>query len=143
MDRSRAAVLPQPRRQAADRIRGGREGEHPRADDRVVGSARAPAGSMTMADMTAIPHPTVLPKLSRRAVFWLAAAAIWTLFPILSALQAASYSSYVGEAVQWRELLPIRLADWYTCAIFTPLFFWLVRGKRGVAAQLAAVAGAV
>jgi two-component system LytT family sensor kinase len=98
---------------------------------------------MTMADMTAIPHPLVLPRLSRRAAFWLAAVAIWTLLGLLSALQAAVYAAYTGEVVEWQRILPLRLADWYTCAVFTPLCFWLVRSGRGIATQLAFIAGSV
>ena len=97
-----------------------------------------------MADMTAIPHPLAVPRRwNRRALFWLAGIAIWTIFPLLSALQSAFYSTYVGDPVAWPELLPIRLADWYTCAVFTPLFFWLVRTGRSIATQLAFTALAV
>ena len=32
-----------------------------------------------------------------------------------------------NRPVPWTPVLIDRLADWYTCAIFTPLFFWLVR----------------
>ena len=94
-----------------------------------------------MTRMTAIPHPLVLPGLSRRVAFWLAAAAIWTLFPVLTTLQEWVYASYAGETILWHRVLPVRLADWYTCAIFTPLCFWLVR--RSVLVQLAGVLAAV
>ena len=60
----------------------------------------------------------------RRGVFWLTIVALWTIFPLLQAFQAAFYSRYIGDAVQWN--LPLRLADWYTCALFTPIAFWLV-----------------
>jgi two-component system LytT family sensor kinase len=41
--------------------------------------------------------------------------------------QTAFYLHYTGATVQWARILPLRLADWYTCALFTPLLFWLVR----------------
>ena len=99
---------------------------------------------------TSVPLPIASP-LSRRAVFWLIAAAIWTLFPILIALQVALYSMYTGESVNWYRVLSLRLADWYTCAVFTPLCFWLVRRfplargawGRSLAIQLGAVSVAV
>ena len=81
--------------------------------------------------MTTLPlaQPDALPQLTlgRRAAWWLLGIALWTLFPLMTALQAAFYSAYVGDAVQWNRLLPLRLADWYTCALFTPLLFWLAR----------------
>ena len=99
---------------------------------------------------TSIPLPVTSP-LSRRAVWWLVAAAIWTLFPILVALQAALYGLYMGETVNWYRVFSLRLADWYTCAIFTPVCFWLVRRfplarhawGRNVAIQLGVVSIAV
>lgn len=96
-----------------------------------------------MSDMTAIAHPLVHPRPPRRATLWLAGAALWTLLGLLSALQAAVYSTYTGNPLPLRELVPMRLADWYTCAIFTPLFFWLVRSRRAVVVQCAAVLAAV
>jgi two-component system, LytTR family, sensor kinase len=63
--------------------------------------------------------------VSRRTLSWLIVLGIWTIFPVLQTFQAAFYSTYIGDAVQWN--LPIRLADWYTCALFTPVAFWLVR----------------
>ncbi len=66
-------------------------------------------------------------SMSRRARFWLIAIAIWTLCPILMAVQAAFSAIYAGNAVEWGRLLPIRLVDWYSCALFTPVCFWLVR----------------
>jgi two-component system LytT family sensor kinase len=71
--------------------------------------------------------PAAPVTVSRRTVSWLIVVAVWTILPVLQALQAAFYSAYVGDAVQWHRLLPIRLADWYTCALFTPVCFWLVR----------------
>jgi signal transduction histidine kinase len=94
-----------------------------------------------MAGMTAIPHPLGLPRLPRRVAFWLVAIALWTLFPVLTAMQEWVYASYIGEPVAWNRVLPVRLADWYTCAVFTPLCFWLVRHSMLVqfAGLLAAV----
>jgi two-component system LytT family sensor kinase len=72
---------------------------------------------------------------------WLLGAAIWTLFPFLVALQAVVYGTYVGAPVDWTRVLSLRLADWYTCAAFTPVAFWLVR--RNLLVQLAAIPMAV
>jgi len=96
-----------------------------------------------MSGMTAIPHPLVLPRLSRRATWWLLALALWTLCPILISLQTVVHASYTGAPVSWSRVLPLRLADWYTCAMFTPLCFWLVRRTRSIPAQIAFILGAV
>ena len=53
--------------------------------------------------------------------------AVWTFFPVVSTLQTAFFLSYRGEAMEWGRVFPLRLADWYTCAVFTPVLFWLVR----------------
>ncbi len=66
----------------------------------------------------------------RRVALWLAAAGLWTLLPLLTSLQGALGSLYVGAPVAWDRLLPLRLADWYTCAVFTPFCFWLARRHR-------------
>jgi two-component sensor histidine kinase len=52
---------------------------------------------------------------------------IWTALGLLSAAQASVYFMRDGRPVPWTPLLIDRLADWYTCAIFTPLFFFVVR----------------
>jgi two-component system, LytTR family, sensor kinase len=83
-----------------------------------------------------------MPFPMRRPFWWLIALGIWTVFPILSATQAAFYSAYVGRDIIWRDLLPLRIADWYTCALFTPVCFWLVRRyplQRGLWLRNAAV----
>ena len=46
---------------------------------------------------------------------------------LLAVLQNAVFFRSVGEPVPWASLIPVRLADWYTCALFTPVYFWLVR----------------
>ena len=51
----------------------------------------------------------------------------WTLLALVSASQLAVSLSAEGRPIEWGLLLPNRLADWYSCAIFTPLFFWLAR----------------
>ena len=59
--------------------------------------------------------------------WWLAGFAIWTVLAILAVLQNAIFFKAAGQPVPWGNLLPLRLADWYTCALFTPVYFWLVR----------------
>lgn len=67
------------------------------------------------------------------------------MLALLSALQTVVR---IGGAqpIVWSSLLTDRLADWYTCALFTPAYFWLARrwpvtGRhwvRGAVAHLAA-----
>ena len=53
--------------------------------------------------------------------------AAWTFLAAFSSLQSAVYLMHRGQHVVWSDMLPGRFADWYTCALFTPLFFWLAR----------------
>jgi two-component system, LytTR family, sensor kinase len=63
------------------------------------------------------------PTLSRWGLGFLA----WTVLALLSASQLAVALGAEGRPVVWPELLSNRLVDWYSCAIFTPVFFWLAR----------------
>jgi two-component system, LytTR family, sensor kinase len=58
---------------------------------------------------------------------WLAGFAIWTVLGLLSALQTVIFLNSINEAIDWGPVLVSRMADWYTCALFTPVYFWLVR----------------
>jgi len=52
---------------------------------------------------------------------------VWTLVGVLAALQRGLARVYDGQQVQWGMLFIGYLADWYTCAIFTPAIIWMVR----------------
>jgi signal transduction histidine kinase len=67
------------------------------------------------------------PRPRPRWHWWVAGFAIWTVLGLLAVLQNAIFYGSIGEPVPWANLLPVRLADWYTCALFTPVYFWLVR----------------
>lgn len=92
--------------------------------------------------------PTAPPTRSRRLVWVGFLAALWTLLGLLSAAQAAAWRAREGRPVEWPVLLADRLADWYSCALFTPAYFWLARRfpitrrtwARGVAAHAGATA---
>lgn len=64
---------------------------------------------------------------ARRWQPWLLGFAVWTALGLLSAVQTSIYFMRDGRPVPWTPVLIDRLADWYTCAVFTPLFFWVVR----------------
>jgi two-component system LytT family sensor kinase len=51
----------------------------------------------------------------------------WTFLAAFSSSQTVVYLSQRGQPIAWGEMLTGRFADWYTCALFTPLFFWLAR----------------
>jgi two-component system LytT family sensor kinase len=53
--------------------------------------------------------------------------AVWTFLAAFSSSQTVVYLSQRGRPIVWGDVLPGRFADWYTCALFTPLFFWLGR----------------
>jgi two-component sensor histidine kinase len=66
-------------------------------------------------------------SLARRWQPWLLGFGVWTVLGLLSAVQTSIYFMRDGRPVPWTPVLIDRLTDWYTCAIFTPLFFWIVR----------------
>src|SRR4051794_11038872 len=47
--------------------------------------------------------------------------AVWTFLAAFSASQTVVYLLQRGQAIEWGGLLTGRFADWYTCALFTPL----------------------
>ena len=51
----------------------------------------------------------------------------WTVVATLAALQNGLSRVYDGRPVHWGPLLLSFLADWYTCAVFTPVIVWMVR----------------
>jgi two-component system LytT family sensor kinase len=83
---------------------------------------------------------------TRRAAWWAIVAIIWTALAVLSITQSAVARAYNGVPIAWGPLIAVRLADWYTCALFIPAFVWLARRfpiergtwRRSVAAHLAA-----
>jgi hypothetical protein len=62
-----------------------------------------------------------------RAAWWAIVGAVWTALAVLSISQTAVSRAYRGEPITWWPLVAVRLADWYTCALFIPAFFWLAR----------------
>ena len=67
---------------------------------------------------------------ARSRIAWrevLIVAAVWTLVATLAAVQNGLARVYDGRPVHWGMLLASFLADWYTCAIFTPVIVWMVR----------------
>jgi len=74
-----------------------------------------------------------------------AIAGVWTVLALLAASQAGLARAYDGERVEWSRLVVVTLADWYTCAVFTPVFLWLVRRwplqRRALGLTLARYAG--
>jgi len=60
-------------------------------------------------------------------MLWLGIWAVWTLLALMSAGQSALILTYRGQHIMWAPLVLGHLADWYTCAIFTPPLLWLAR----------------
>ena len=66
--------------------------------------------------------------LSRRATrLWLFGILIWVTLGLLSAAQNATWRALTNRPVDWLLILPNSLADWLTCGMFTPFFYWMVR----------------
>ena len=52
---------------------------------------------------------------------------ITTMLALLSVLQTVAWASYQGRQLPWGQVVAGRLIDWYTCLIFLPVLYWLVR----------------
>jgi hypothetical protein len=72
---------------------------------------------------------------ARTRRLWLLGILTWTVLGLMSAAQNAAWSALTGRPVHWLGILPNSLADWLTCGMFTPAFYWMVkrfpiRGER-------------
>jgi two-component system, LytTR family, sensor kinase len=65
--------------------------------------------------------------LDRVPLRWAVIIGVWTLLALLGAAQSGLDSIRAGRAVEWSLLLRDHLLDWYSCAVFTPAYVWLVR----------------
>src|SRR6185503_18243921 len=76
-----------------------------------------------------ITTPRIRLSESHRAIVVQAviAFAAWTFLAALSSSQTVVYLMQRGQPILWRDMLTSRFADWYTCALFTPLLFLLAR----------------
>ena len=95
----------------------------------VISPTDAERTEAPLAERAAQPEPLAEQPslLSRRWVKWALGFGIWTLLGLLAVCQGVLWMAYTGRPVEWRGAVVGRLADWYTCAAFTPAFFWLVR----------------
>ena len=60
----------------------------------------------------------------RTALNALAIFGVWTTLGLLACAQGALFLAQAGQHFTW-GMFGARMLDWYTCAIFTPFFFWL------------------
>ena len=72
------------------------------------------------------PAPPAPPRGSRLVDIALLVG-LWTLCALLSVAQSAARSTRFGRPIDWATTVGDRFADWYTCALFTPAYFWLAR----------------
>ena len=63
---------------------------------------------------------------ARTRRLWLLGILTWTVLGLLSAAQNAAWRALTGRPVDWFAILPNSLADWLTCGMFTPGFYWMV-----------------
>jgi two-component system, LytTR family, sensor kinase len=68
-----------------------------------------------------------MPVTPRARRLWLFGLGIWIVLGLMSAAQNAAWRIYAGRPVPWGTILPNSLADWLTCGMFTPAFYWMVR----------------
>ena len=65
---------------------------------------------------------------SRRArQLWLLGVLTWVTLALMSAAQNATWRALTGRPIAWLAIVPNSLADWGTCGLFTPAFYWMVR----------------
>src|SRR5690349_13986876 len=60
-------------------------------------------------------------------MLWRGIWAVWTVLALMSTAQTALVLSMRNVPFPGWAFVASRLADWYTCAMFTPLFLWLAR----------------
>ena len=63
----------------------------------------------------------------RQTQLLMAIAAVATVLALLTTAQAGLALAHEGQEIPWAGLLKARLVDWYCCALFMPLLFWLAR----------------
>src|SRR5262245_41888300 len=63
----------------------------------------------------------------RSGRIWIFGIIIWTLLGTLNAAQNAAWRAFMGRPAPFLAILPTSLADWLTCGMFTPAYFWMVR----------------
>jgi signal transduction histidine kinase len=61
--------------------------------------------------------------------------AITTALALLSVLQTVAWATYQGRHLPWGQVVVARLFDWYTCLIFLPFLYWLVRKLQSLGAS--------
>jgi two-component system LytT family sensor kinase len=61
--------------------------------------------------------------------------AICTGLALMSVAQTVAWANYQGRTLPWGRVTLARLADWYTCLIFLPLLYWVVRRLQSVGAS--------
>ena len=84
-----------------------------------------PSGVHAQAYIGRIPLVWVSPiRLSRSARTALVLFGVWTTLGLLSTAQTAIFFAQSSQRLTWGAFVA-RMLDWYTCAIFTPVFFWL------------------
>src|SRR6266480_1882668 len=106
-----------------------------RAQPRIALAAAPAAGRIPVAQVQFIPAVWQTGRaaigsamLSRRAQrLWLFGILIWVTLALLSATQNATWRALSGRPVNWLVIVPNSLADWLTCGMFTPAFYWMVR----------------
>ena len=81
----------------------------------------------------------------RTVVGWFAGFIVWTALACLLSAETAIWLRFRGEPVDWTTLLAFRVADWYTCGVFIPLFVIATRrwplDRRRLATRLPLHAG--
>jgi len=60
---------------------------------------------------------------------------ITTALALLSVAQTVAWATYQGRQLPWGLVIIGRLFDWYTCLIFLPLLYWLVRRLQTIGAS--------
>jgi len=63
----------------------------------------------------------------RTRQLWLLGSLTWVTLGLLSAAQNATWRAFTNRPVDWLRIIPNSLADWLTCGMFTPAFYWMVR----------------
>ncbi len=65
--------------------------------------------------------------MNTRAGQWAIGFAVWTGLAILTTTQSVVRRELDNLPIDWDRLISGQLVNWYSCAVFTPAFFWAAR----------------
>ena len=74
-----------------------------------------------------MPLLRLVSKRRSNLIWWIAGFGISTAFAFLNVAEAVVRYTYANQPIRLGRIVSLALADWYTCALFFPLFVFAIR----------------